>query len=190
MPTDHEILGIARGANAEEIKRAFRKKVKQYHPDAAQDEASAAAFTEVIEAYGRLSSEESSDRTAATWNPPPVRPTPQSQWPTTKRRPRVHDGLLASSGDSYDVEFYLGPSQVLALQTGDIAIPSRVYERGRETIQTFVVPRGTPHGSILQYAGFKKERTSSANWFDASIRYHWSMVPAVDDGAPPRRHSL
>lgn len=29
----HDVLGIARGASAEEITRAFRDKMKQYHPD-------------------------------------------------------------------------------------------------------------------------------------------------------------
>lgn len=52
----YEILGIARGASDEEIKRAYRKLAHQYHPDkSGGDEAK---FKEVNEAYQVLSNKE------------------------------------------------------------------------------------------------------------------------------------
>lgn len=54
----YEILGISRSANASEIKKAFRKLAKKYHPDTnGGNEQAAAKFKEVTEAYEILSDE-------------------------------------------------------------------------------------------------------------------------------------
>jgi curved DNA-binding protein len=51
----YEVLGIAQGASEEEIKSAYRKLAKQYHPDLNQDNPDAEArFKEIGEAYERL----------------------------------------------------------------------------------------------------------------------------------------
>ena len=51
----YEVLGISRGASDSEIKSAFRKKAKQFHPDQnAGDETAEAKFKEVNEAYEAL----------------------------------------------------------------------------------------------------------------------------------------
>jgi len=48
----YSVLGVGRNASDVEIKRAFRKKARQYHPDRNPDNASAEAkFKEVQEAY-------------------------------------------------------------------------------------------------------------------------------------------
>lgn len=52
----YEILGVARTASAEEIRSAFRKKAREYHPDVAKDkEKGAEKFKELNEAYEVLS---------------------------------------------------------------------------------------------------------------------------------------
>ena len=52
----YEVLGIQKGASDDEIKKAFRKMAKQYHPDLHPGDTEAEAkFKEVNEAYEVLS---------------------------------------------------------------------------------------------------------------------------------------
>lgn len=54
----YEALGVARDASQEEIKRAYRRLAKQYHPDLNKDGGSTDKFKEVAEAYEVLSDPE------------------------------------------------------------------------------------------------------------------------------------
>jgi molecular chaperone DnaJ len=61
MPTQrdyYDILGVPRGAGADEIKSAFRKLARQYHPDVNKDRGAEEKFKEVNEAYGVLSDDQ------------------------------------------------------------------------------------------------------------------------------------
>src|SRR5690348_12733013 len=60
MAADHyETLGVGRDADGDEIKRAYRKLARQYHPDVAGDDPEAEArFKEVAAAYEVLSDPE------------------------------------------------------------------------------------------------------------------------------------
>lgn len=59
----YEILGIERSADANEIKRSYRKLAMKYHPDRNKDDATAAEkFREVTEAYEVLSDEDKRKR--------------------------------------------------------------------------------------------------------------------------------
>lgn len=52
----YEVLGLEKGANEEEIKKAYRKLAMKYHPDRNQgDKEAEAKFKEINEAYGTLS---------------------------------------------------------------------------------------------------------------------------------------
>lgn len=57
MPADHyAVLGVERGASAEEIKRAYRRLAREHHPDANRDDPGAEErFKEVTRAYEVLS---------------------------------------------------------------------------------------------------------------------------------------
>lgn len=54
----YDVLGVARGASAEEMKKAFRRLAMQFHPDRNQEAGAEARFKEVNEAYEVLSDPE------------------------------------------------------------------------------------------------------------------------------------
>jgi curved DNA-binding protein len=77
----YEVLGVPRGASEEDIRKAFRKLARQYHPDVAKDKKTAEEkFKEINEAYEVLSDPEKRkkyDQLGANWKqgaefrPPP-----------------------------------------------------------------------------------------------------------------------
>ena len=54
----YEILGVPKNASSEDIKSAFRKLARQYHPDVSKEANAEEKFKEINEAYGVLSDPE------------------------------------------------------------------------------------------------------------------------------------
>jgi len=59
MPRDYyDVLGVSKSADSKEIKSAFRKLARQYHPDVSQEPDAEDKFKEINEAYEVLSNDE------------------------------------------------------------------------------------------------------------------------------------
>ncbi len=59
----YEVLGLERGASPDEVKKAYRRLAKQYHPDFNKDDAETAGkFNEIKEAYDVLSDPQKRDQ--------------------------------------------------------------------------------------------------------------------------------
>ena len=91
----YDILGVARTASSDEIKKAYRKLAHQYHPDVSKDPAGEAKFKEVGEAYATLKDKEKRaaydalgrHSTGEEFRPPPNWATGVSKArPSTSRR--------------------------------------------------------------------------------------------------------
>lgn len=70
----YEVLGVAKDAGQDDIRKAFRKLARKYHPDVAEDKSTAEEkFKEVNEAYEVLGDPEKRtkyDRLGEHWNQP------------------------------------------------------------------------------------------------------------------------
>ena len=80
----YKVLGVRDNAEGEEIRRAYRRLVKRWHPDRHPDDAEEAAekFREIVEAWGVLGDPEKRRlydlRTGRTPRPDETRPEPET----------------------------------------------------------------------------------------------------------------
>src|SRR6185503_3196360 len=127
----YEVLGVPRGATEDEIRKAFRKLARQYHPDVAKDKKGAEEkFKEINEANDVLSDPEKRrkyDELGANWQQagagfPPPSGSRQGRWRTAGADDEeVHFG---GTGFSDFFEQFFGRGR----RTGD---GNDVFRRGR-----------------------------------------------------------
>src|ERR1700744_3151540 len=76
----YKVLGVARTASGDDIRKAFRKLARQYHPDVAKDKKTAEEkFKEINEAYevlGDADKRKKYDEIGADWKNGGARPGP------------------------------------------------------------------------------------------------------------------
>jgi curved DNA-binding protein CbpA len=97
-PDPYRILGLSRGASPEEIRRAYRRLVKENHPDSAGEKA-LPRFLAIQAAYEALEagpSRRAGDRPSAS------RPTPREPWRADPDRAgAAHDGSRRTGRPAY-----------------------------------------------------------------------------------------
>ncbi len=167
----YDVLGVTRDAGDEEIKRAFRRKAKQFHPDANPDDPAAEArFKEVNAAYEVLSDEDKRaayNRFGANWE----------QYQAFNGGHPHHSGGDASYRDVSDIfETFFGGAGGRRRQAGgyggfngpragrdfehDVHISLREAYKGAERIISkegrdinVKIPRGAATGTKVRLAG-------------------------------------
>jgi curved DNA-binding protein len=96
----YAILGVERGASADDIKKAYRKLAHKYHPDVSKDPKGEEKFKEVAEAYQTLKDAEKRaayDQLGSAYQPgQEFRPPPD--W----EKQFSQDGRFAEGGFSFD----------------------------------------------------------------------------------------
>lgn len=99
----YDILGVSRDASADDIKRAYRKAARKYHPDVSKEADAEDRFKDVSEAYEALRDPE---KRAAYDAIPPGGPAPGTQGPGRQEEPGFdfHGGGYtgADTGDFSD----------------------------------------------------------------------------------------
>jgi curved DNA-binding protein len=90
----YEVLGVGRGASADEIQRAYRKLARTYHPDVNKDPGAEETFKDVAEAYDVLSDPETRKKYDAFGHE--YRQVPEGMSPDDFARARA--GATAGSG--------------------------------------------------------------------------------------------
>ena len=101
----YEVLGVSRSASQEEIKKAFRRLARQYHPDVSKESGADAMFKEINEANEVLSDPEKRrkyDELGANWQAGDFQPPPGGQF----RRWRTPNGQEYQFGGTGFSDFF------------------------------------------------------------------------------------
>lgn len=127
----YEILGVSKGASAEDIKKAYRKLSRQFHPDVnPDDKAAEAKFKEVQNAYDILSDEEKRKQYDMFGSAGPRGSHAGGAW--TGQGPVDFSSFFGGGGGSFDInDFFAGMGGGAGPGAGQRSNAGRGRNRGR-----------------------------------------------------------
>jgi len=203
-PDPYRVLGLARGASADEVRRAYRRLVKENHPDSAGEKA-LPRFLAIQAAYETLAGGPSirrvGGRAAAT------RPVPRDPWRADPDRARTtrdtsarpgRAGRPASAGGPTAKGSSGGPST-----KGSTGTPGGSTGRGGDGVGSSQRPAGdrprpdgrkrAPNKATLGSTSYDaaadepfEPEWSGGTWYGASSGTYWTLNPK--EYADPRKH--
>jgi hypothetical protein len=190
----HRTLGIAPGASLNEIKSAYRRLVKQYHPDAAGERA-LPRFLAIQGAYERLVDGEGRLRQPST-----ARTTRREPWRADPSRPRAsRDAWRArrsGSGSAAGASGTAGGSGPRAAGAsnggaGDAGAPPNERPRRERSSREHHARRGprraTPGSTSYDEAAEPLDPDwDGGAWYGPSSGTYWTINPR--EYADPRKH--
>lgn len=176
----YSILGVPRTATPEQIKKAYRQKAKQYHPDKPTGDAE--QFKRVNEAYEILSN---SDKRSAYDNPYPQNDFNfnsshfEQPWPfhgsgfehmfnnfgNQRRRPKNRDIILSASIDLKEA------------YTGKNLIVNYTLQSGKPQTIDIAIPAGAKNGDTIKYEGLGDDGHHKFDRGDLFIKITVKDVP-------------
>lgn len=173
----YDVLGLRRGATTAEIKRAYRKLARRYHPDVSDEDNAEERFKEVKEAYEALKDSErraAYDELGSRWQDGEEF-TPPPGWSATRDSHHFEfagrnfgdffdsifgSGEASGTADRHENFRMRGSDQTLAVA---ISLEDSFYGReqfielrgtgGPERRIKFKVPKGITHGQHIRLAG-------------------------------------
>ena len=180
QPDPYRTLGLQRGASEAEVKAAYRRLVKTYHPDTAGEKA-IPRFLAIQAAYDALTGPGRS-RAGAT----PKRPAEREPWRADPERARAtRPGTRARSGGTRQggqARTRQGTqSQTSDTQTGRTGGTRRPR---RDTAPGRATPGSTTYDTA-EHEPFNPE-WSGASWYGTTSGTYWTINPK--EYADPRKH--
>lgn len=187
----YKTLGVARTASADDIKRAYRKGARKYHPDVNSDAGAEATYKDVNEAYEVLKDPEKraaydklgqAPLGGGRYEPPPGWDTEFSfaqDGPTGgdrdfsdffetlfRRGPEPMGNTAVDSHAKIEIDIkdaYQGATRTLVLRTPSVGPDGRVTVQNRNI--AVHIPKGVTQGQHLRISGQGADGTSSGDLF-------------------------